>query len=160
MDTTDSESETCGYESTASDSYDSERVDENDSDRDSLEQLCEQFSDTDLDPRQEISPHPSDNDLAKEGYELTSEEESEAETDVSITPESIRCSCFNCKVVYEDGNDYCCGESETILNLIQLENAECITTWKKFIDVVENKDILLLLRYTYSQSGSGKRDLN
>ena len=99
MDTTDSESETCGYESTASDSYDSERVDENDSDRDSLEQLCEQFSDTDLDPRQEISPHPSDNDLAKEGYELTGEEESETETDVSIIPENIRCSCFNCKVV-------------------------------------------------------------
>ena len=64
------------------------------------------------------------------------------------------CSCGHCSSVHGSENDNCCCQSESISNVKDKEGKTCITNTKVYLDVVENRDILKLLRFTYSKGSS------
>lgn len=121
------------------------------------EEYVSQFYDLDLDPkRTDLSDHDSDDDWATQGYDQASSKSTHnsntasENTDLNINE---WCRCEECAAVHsKDQHNYCCNESDAITDVRQ--EMSCITKTTRFMEVVENKDILKLLRYTYAKGNS------
>lgn len=71
-----------------------------------------------------------------------------ASSDAEGWETDFECTCGRCNDLVVSEPKYCCDESEAISEVRQ--NYECITLTARFRDVIENKDILKLLRSVYS----------
>ena len=71
-----------------------------------------------------------------------------ASSDAEGWETDFECTCGRCNDLIVSEPKYCCDESEAISEVRQ--NYECITLTARFRDVIENKDILKLLRSVYS----------
>lgn len=123
---------------------------------------CKGMATIELDPKLDnISSHSSDDELASDGYELSSDGGAVDQTSpadgqtIQNYEEPHVCSCNDCPILaLGPGLDYCCKNSQAIDSLIQEENMQCITKTAKFKKVIEDKDMLLLLRYTYAKGAN------
>ena len=121
-----------------------------------------EFCDLDLDPKYDnVSEHSSDNEKCTYGYE-DDESCSPVQDNINVDVGTIEgsgdliewCHCGECHAVHSPGDDYCCNQSECISKI--RGEVPCITQAKIYKDIVENRDMLKMLRYTYKMGKNYK----